>query len=882
MSRKTFISIVACLLCLLPALTYAQSLTRYEYWFDDDFAGRVSGNLSGASDAVSLSIGTDQLENGVHKFSFRARQSDGKYSAITSSLFLKLSAGTATQLEYWIDGDYEHARTISGELASDGKDYLFVTNLALGQVSPGHHRLYCRPVSNSRITAGAVTSVPIIVKSRYNNLTNMVVTDYSIAVDDEEPILKPIVNKKEIVNINDSYDARSLSLGEHTLKTSFKNSLGVSTILEQPFTVVQMEAPSITLTCWSYDEWLHLKFNTIPNDVNYSIIERGTDGVERIIMRNKGSFFPEIIDATPEPYTYGVATYYIKASYTDRYGNEQNVISNEVTLQNTSPKEEDIFGCIVGRVVFNDKGLTTLLPPHKRLYVNLNDGVKTEKVVVERNGTFNHDYIPFGTTMTLTIEDDDYYTYESVTVDVDKATRSQIQTIHATARDDVAINVSNEDNEKHDLLATSFTNDVPRVIEMNVVNMTQFSWTGVIELIAFKKDKTTKDMTFNPAKPYYHVGTAYIKNLGNAKSTHVSIAMENFPIIKEQEDYLFYIVTQKEDKSNTKQFKELAFEDYKNFANPMLIPMYPDPEIDGVDYSDIDDFIVAIFKVMNECDTWCGPFSGAIQSLPKKIDKYKKDKDIKAFMYDMPGLFIGLSDDLRKMYKNARKELKPIQEFYEGAKAIVEFGEKEPFDNFLTACKYVFKYYGKYSNDPFVGVYKLYLEAAEHAVDKIMDYQKYLIDVQLGEIFYNNNITFKIKVTKENRFDYDDHCAGALIASRIDNVQIYLENGIDQVEMATYTATGTWDNNEAILQRILPPTQEVDKGYKTKRFWMDIKWKNGRVSRFPLYEDFTKWDKPGQDVRCITLELFTNSYDPNINSEYGSHIDDKIYLKSTK
>ena len=107
MSRKTFICIVACLLCLLPALTYAQSLTRYEYWFDDDFNSRVPGNLSGTSDAVSLSIGTDQLENGVHKFSFRARQSDGKYSAIISSLFLKRPMVQSSQMEYWFDDKFD-------------------------------------------------------------------------------------------------------------------------------------------------------------------------------------------------------------------------------------------------------------------------------------------------------------------------------------------------------------------------------------------------------------------------------------------------------------------------------------------------------------------------------------------------------------------------------------------------------------------------------------------------------------------------------------------------------------------------------------------------------------------------------------------------------
>ncbi len=858
-----------------------------EYWVDDNYSKSqtIEGHVASTDENAYVFNNTFDLSSvpsGPHRIYYRPASKDGKaYGAISMTSAI-VGGGTSSKLEYWLDGDIRNTHTIEGQVVSNNENaYDFSNPLDLSDVSEGIHRVYFRATNDNGISKSSVSMTPVMVKSRFNDVSDMTVSEYSFAVDNEEPIVTPVINKKEIVDIDYSYDARNLSLGEHTLRTSIKNSIGVSTLLEHPFTVMQMEDPSITLTGWSNNDWLHLKFNTIPNDISYTAIERGTDGVERVVAHRKVSLFPEIVDITPEPITYGVVTYYIKATYIDRFGNEQELLSNEVTFQNTSPREEDIYGCIVGRIVFNDKESNALLSPHKRLYVNLNDGVKTEKVLVERNGTFNHDYIPLGTTMTLTIEDDDYYTYESVTINVDKTTRKQIQTIHATARDDVEIDVSKEYNEKQDLLVTSFSNDVPRVVEMDVVNTTQFNWTGIIELIAYKKEDNLKEMTFNPTKPYYYVGSAYIKNLGNAKSTHVSIAMEDFPIIKEQEDYLFYFLTQKEDKSNTKQYKQLAFEDNVNYPNPMLIPMYPDPEIDGVDFSDIDDFIVAVFKVINGCDTWSGPFSGAIKSLPKKIEKYEKDKDIKAFMYDMPGLFIGLSDDLRKVYKGANKalKLKPIQDYYEGIKDIIKIEEKEPFDNFLTVSKYVFKYYGKYSNDPFVGVYKLYLEAAEHAVDKIMDYQKKLIDVQLGDIFFNNDITFKIKVTKDNRLDYDNHCAGALIASRIDNVQIYLENEINQVEMATYTATGTWDNYEATLKRTLPPTQEIDKGYKTKRFWMEIKWRNGRISRFPLYEDFTKWDKSGQDVRCITLELNTDSYNPYSNSEYGIHIDDKIYLK---
>ena len=103
MSRKTFINLIVSLLCLFPILTQAQSLTQYEYWFDDNISTRKTGSLSGTSAVVKASIDTEQVGFGLHKFCFRAKQSDGMYSAVTSSLFMKGVAPQGSIIEYWFD-----------------------------------------------------------------------------------------------------------------------------------------------------------------------------------------------------------------------------------------------------------------------------------------------------------------------------------------------------------------------------------------------------------------------------------------------------------------------------------------------------------------------------------------------------------------------------------------------------------------------------------------------------------------------------------------------------------------------------------------------------------------------------------------------------------
>ena len=103
MSRTTTILLWLCLLSLLPSLAFTQTLTGYEYWFDEDFNGKISGSLSGTADEINTFVDASILDVGIHKINVRIKQSDGFYSAITSSLFLKIENGDNNILEYWLD-----------------------------------------------------------------------------------------------------------------------------------------------------------------------------------------------------------------------------------------------------------------------------------------------------------------------------------------------------------------------------------------------------------------------------------------------------------------------------------------------------------------------------------------------------------------------------------------------------------------------------------------------------------------------------------------------------------------------------------------------------------------------------------------------------------
>jgi len=67
MRKNLIITLLLSLLALYPGLMPAQTLTSYEYWFDDDVDGRQTGTMSGTNDAITLNVDARGLSQGVHQ-----------------------------------------------------------------------------------------------------------------------------------------------------------------------------------------------------------------------------------------------------------------------------------------------------------------------------------------------------------------------------------------------------------------------------------------------------------------------------------------------------------------------------------------------------------------------------------------------------------------------------------------------------------------------------------------------------------------------------------------------------------------------------------------------------------------------------------------------
>ena len=108
---------------------------RYEYWLDNDYAGRKTINGTPSSSPISIDLNT--LSPGLHYFNFRTQGSSGQWGALSRYLFfLKEDISRFAGIEYWIDSDKKMKGT---QQVADGKVMITVD---LSDLPEGKHDFY--------------------------------------------------------------------------------------------------------------------------------------------------------------------------------------------------------------------------------------------------------------------------------------------------------------------------------------------------------------------------------------------------------------------------------------------------------------------------------------------------------------------------------------------------------------------------------------------------------------------------------------------------------------------------------------------------------------------------------------------------------------------
>lgn len=87
-------------------------IVNYEYWFDNDYAGKVMQNVSPQNPLQLLTdINVNSLNTGLHIFHSRFKDTRSQWSNVVSQHFFKLPSSSFVdnkiiEYEYWFDNDY--------------------------------------------------------------------------------------------------------------------------------------------------------------------------------------------------------------------------------------------------------------------------------------------------------------------------------------------------------------------------------------------------------------------------------------------------------------------------------------------------------------------------------------------------------------------------------------------------------------------------------------------------------------------------------------------------------------------------------------------------------------------------------------------------------
>lgn len=888
--------------------------TDLEYWIDDDIAHSKILNGNAASDGDGYifvnELDLRDLSQGLHRLNCRAVSSSRRTcSAVVSSPILKLSAGKATQLEYWLDDDRENVYTIAGEAASDGQDYLFVSDLDLGAVTPGHHRLYCRAVSNSKRTTSAITMTPIIVKSRYNVSSaeagaNVMVTQYSLSVDNETPVMVKLGNPSNDITLEQNFDVHDLTPGTHTLKAKFWNSFGVGVGDEAQFTVTVPETPTINLTATENNGVVQLHFD-VPTSVHrFALARKDANGAKAVIYKNtenligNGTF-------TDSP-SAGSYTYFIQGGYTDGSGNSHLLNSNEVVIQVTEMPEQSVsYGYITG-VIWPKYGAASY---HEIVY---SDGVV--KTITDK--FFERQQIPVGTELTISVRGNSNEEFETATITIKPGE-------NMVSLKDLSNPVTSEskpNNFTNDLQFSSDLEWVGNNYQFSIKNVTRNTWSGYVRLRIISKDKALKEKLkeegsdeeisdssaeeeYDEITPglraednYVYVYSEELKNLQGGGSIMVSLSLDNvFPPDKNDWYYIYFESVGKwnSDPKGSEKVKLIGIDyDYSITENPTLRKVnkkdlkLAEEKVLLQDVEYAANIILACCSKLNQLNGIIGNMGDIgwvelskvykekypidLNDLNQYIDEaietgsaadFKEDAMMQAFLFYVFGYnSLELANKFREDVANEIfKYSKGVDEYLGGAlkclKYIRDYRNWErmnEYDRFFYCADAIIEAASRY-NSTLGSVLNTYSKVTKSFIQKALEldaayYENYEVSLLKLNAFsgsqknhYNSNVDFKIMVRANYWLDFFGY--------EYFNFEENDTKPIREVVLRVHNSP-THDNEAVILFNLIPVSDGVmlkqtsiidednmEDGKPIDRMCLEIKWKNGRITKIPLRAD---------------------------------------------
>ncbi|MBK8329885.1 MAG: PKD domain-containing protein [Bacteroidetes bacterium] len=232
-------------------------IVAYEYWFDNDYASKVSSNITATpSFNLNSNISTATVVAGLHVMNIRFRDSGGKWSQVVSSFFYKGDQGGAAQndiiqYEYWYDNDY--LNKVSTNITPQ-QDYNFLNALATNLLPVGLHVINVRFKDVSGKWSQVLSQ--FFTKTQSSQANQKVITTYQYWFDNDfGNNVTQSINPVEDYHLVNAIATGNLPEGLHTFNVRFKDTNNLWSQVVSQFVYKTHPIPGVSNLIVEYRYW---------------------------------------------------------------------------------------------------------------------------------------------------------------------------------------------------------------------------------------------------------------------------------------------------------------------------------------------------------------------------------------------------------------------------------------------------------------------------------------------------------------------------------------------------------------------------------------------------------------------------------------------------
>lgn len=232
------ILIVNCLIAVFCG-NAQNSITDYQYWFDNDYASSL---VEAVSPTELLQLNTDvsieTVPGGLHTFTIRFKDNNGVWSVPVSRYFyhFHIKNNLINSYQYWFDHDYTTNTIVQ---VTPSQNVQVNDLLSIEAMDEGLHLITLQFKDNY-----GKWSVPIsqfFYKSKASGVTDNKIIAYRYWIDEDIENAKyiEISNPSQLLNLNEDLNLSDLPGGDYTIHFQFKDASGKwSLVTSDSFTLI--------------------------------------------------------------------------------------------------------------------------------------------------------------------------------------------------------------------------------------------------------------------------------------------------------------------------------------------------------------------------------------------------------------------------------------------------------------------------------------------------------------------------------------------------------------------------------------------------------------------------------------------------------------------